>query len=170
MPRTKAIVPDLAEAKNIKVWNRDNLVISVDARECSEGYSLNFWVSTNKALTYRLALIGGFTASVNARSLEDALEAGSKMFDKILDLVSMGRQETIHLSMDEETKPIVGLAHIYAHRQVQKCDTKKGQTLMEIDFLIKELGYKTAPLRLLAKMENITISEMRSRVIVARGY
>lgn len=170
MPRTKAKVPSLADAKNIKLWSKNDLVISVEALECSEGYNLDFWVSKNKALIGRIALIGGFTISLNARSMESALEAGSKMFDKILDLVSMGRQEVIEVSMREESKPIVGLAHLYAHRVIEKCPNKKMQTLMEIDFLTKELNYKTAPLLALAKMDNITISQMRSRVIVARGY
>lgn len=170
MARTKATVPTLKSADNIKVWARKDLVISVTATPCYQGYSLEFWVTKNKALIGRIALIGGFVVSLNARSIESALEAGSKMFEKIMDIVSMGRQEVINSNMSEESKPMVGLAHVKAHRQIEQCPDKKMQTIMEVDFLTKELAYKKAPLLALAKMDNITISQMRNRVIVARGY
>ena len=168
MARTKATVPTLKSADNIKVWARKDLVISVTATPCFQGYSLEFWVTKNKALIGRIALIGGFVTSLNASSLDKALEAGSKMFEGIMDLVSMGRQEVIQATISEETKAVVGLAHVKAHRQIEKCKDQKTQTLMEVDFLTKELGYKKAPLLALAEMDNITISQMRSRVIMAR--
>lgn len=170
MARTKATVPTLKNADNIKVWARKDLVISVTATPCYQGYSLEFWVTKNKALIGRIALIGGFVTSLNARNVESALEAGSKMFEGIMDLVSMGRQEVIQATMSEESKAVIGLAHIKAHRQIEKCSSQKMQTLMEVDFLTKELGYKKAPLLALAQLDNITISKMRSRVIMAREY
>jgi|SRR6056300_43125 len=170
MARTKVQVPTLDGVDNIKLWARKDLVISVHATECFQGYNLEFIVTKNKALIGSIALIGSFTVSINARNLESALEVGSQMFEGIMDLVSRGRQEVIRVNLSEEAKPIVGLAHIKAHRQVEKSPDKKMQTLMEVDFLTRTLSYKKAPLLTLAKMDNITISQMRSRVIVARGY
>ena len=170
MARVKAVVPTLSGADNIRAWAKGHMVITVVSRPCSEGYSLDFWVSTNKALIGRLALVAGFTISLNARSLERSLEKGSEMFEKIIDLVSLGRIEAITATMDDEIKGIVGLAHVKAHRQIEKNSDPKIQTLMEVDFLTKELGYKTAPLLALAQMDNITISQMRGKVITARGY
>jgi hypothetical protein len=164
MARTKSVVPVLSGANNIKAWAKGHLVISVTSKVCSEGYSLDFWVSANKALMGRLALVAGFTTSLNARSLEASLEQGSKMFEKIIDLVSLGRVEAISATMDNDTKGIVGLAHIKAHRQIEQNSNPKTQTLMEVNFLVKELDYKYAPLLALAKMDKITISQMRNRV------
>ena len=164
MARTKSVVPVLAGANNIKAWAKGHLVITVTSKECSEGYSLDFWVSANKALIGRLALVAGFTTSLNARSLEASLEQGSKMFEKIIDLVSLGRVEAINATMDNDTKGIVGLAHIKAHRQIEQNSSPKIQTLMEVNFLVKELDYKYAPLLALAKMDKLTISQMRNRV------
>lgn len=170
MARIKAKVPTLTNADNIRAWAKGHMVITVVSKECFEGYSLDFWVSTNKALIGRIALVAGFTISLNARSLERSLEKGSEMFEKIIDLVSLGRVEAIHATMDEETKGLVGLAHLKAHRQIEKNSDPKIQTLMEVDFLTKELGYKSAPLLAIADMDKITISQMRNRVITARGY
>lgn len=170
MARVKAKVPALAKADNIRVWAKGNTVISVTSTPCFQGYNLEFWVSKNKALIARIALIGGFTVSVNARNLEASLDYGSKMFEKIIELVSMGREEVVFANVTEELKGIVGLAHIKAHRQVELAPDKKMQTIMEVDFLTKELGYKTAPLLALANMDSISISKMRNKVIMARQY
>jgi len=170
MARTEAVVPSLSEVKNIKMAVSNDLAVSVEATKCSEGYSLEFWVTKNKATIGRIALIGGFVVSVNAPSLEKAIERGEAMFEGIMELISKGRQEAVKCSMSEESKGVVGLAHLKAHRAIEKASDWKKQVLMELNFLTEELGYRNAPQRALAEMDNISIEQMRSRVTTAREY